>query len=111
MTFLIQEALGPYVAAINADFKISGVPFAIKTAYHKTATGSEVIGGKSPYITEFCQRLKNDRERARHAITREQQIHRTELEEARAAKEEARLAKEAARAAKKKEKALSKVCP
>ncbi|KAJ7690887.1 hypothetical protein B0H17DRAFT_1134155 [Mycena rosella] len=81
------------------------VAFALKNSYNQTtASGTIPIGGSYPVIVDFCNRLKAESVRAKNNVLLAQQVHRTELEDVRAAKEaqenEVRITKEAARASK-----------
>ncbi|KAJ7929556.1 hypothetical protein B0H13DRAFT_2310484 [Mycena leptocephala] len=112
------ETFLPYITHIARDNTVSEIAFQIKNAYHQTALGGGVIPGKYPAVVEFCNKLKNERERARNHILLDEQVHRAELEDARTFREETRSTKEdsrhskessrAAKDAKKREKEKSK---
>ncbi|KAJ7877162.1 hypothetical protein B0H13DRAFT_1893379 [Mycena leptocephala] len=121
-------SLGKAVRAPNTTTAPTNAPFLTRksynsyvfnqNAYHQTALGGGVIPGKYPAVVEFCNKLKNERERARNHILLDEQVHRAELEDARTFREETRSTKEdsrhsketsrAAKDAKKREKEKSK---
>ncbi|KAJ7111665.1 hypothetical protein C8R43DRAFT_961977 [Mycena crocata] len=109
---LAYEAFLGHIEELAAQPSLFDIAFHIKNSYHQSAshTGG-VIAGRYPTIVDICNRLKSEKDRAKNAFLQSQQVHRAELEDARAYKEsldaeakaardEAKAAKEAARAAK-----------
>ncbi|KAJ7896164.1 hypothetical protein B0H13DRAFT_2338491 [Mycena leptocephala] len=112
------ETFLPYVNHIARDNLISEIAFQIKNTYHQTALGGGVITEKYSAVVKCCNKLKNERERARNHILLNEQVHRAKLEDActfreetRSTKEDSRHSKEsshAAKEAKKRDKEKSK---
>lgn len=100
---------------ICETLSLSEVAYHLKQSYHQTAgINGGVIAGRYPVLIDFIARMKAEKERAKNGILLEQQYHRAELEDARAAKDaqdaELAKAKEAARASKEAAKKVKKVC-
>ncbi|KAJ7149326.1 hypothetical protein C8R43DRAFT_952156 [Mycena crocata] len=84
-------------------------PHQIKNSYHQTAISSGgLIAGKYPQIVDFCNRLKNKRDRAHNGILLNQQIHRAKLNDMCAYIEEEKEAARASEEAKRKEREKAK---
>ncbi|KAJ7182637.1 hypothetical protein C8R43DRAFT_940761 [Mycena crocata] len=105
----LMELYSPFIAQIAADVPLHEVPHQIKNSYHPTAISSGgIIAGKYPQIVNFCNRLKNKRDRAHNGILLNQQIHRAKLNDVCAYIEEEKEAARASEEAKRKEREKAK---
>ncbi|KAJ7171889.1 hypothetical protein C8R43DRAFT_944429 [Mycena crocata] len=105
----LMELYSPLIAQIAADVPLHEVPHQIKNSYHQTAISSGgVIAGKYPQIVDFCNCLKNKRDRADNGILLNQQIHRAKLNDVCAYIEEEKEAARASEEAKRKEREKAK---
>ncbi|KAJ7159802.1 hypothetical protein C8R43DRAFT_1124171 [Mycena crocata] len=105
----LMELYSPFIAQIAADVARHEVPHQIKNSYHQTAIYSGgVIAGKYPQIVDFCNRLKNECDRACNGILLNQQIHRAKLNDVCAYIKEEKEAVHSSEEAKRKEREKAK---
>ncbi|KAJ7626775.1 hypothetical protein B0H17DRAFT_1150883 [Mycena rosella] len=82
------DAFSLFMAEIVEDANLYPLAFALKNLYNQTtASGTIPIGGLYPVIVDSCNRLKAESVHAKNNVLLAQQVHRTELEDVRAAKE------------------------
>ncbi|KAJ7882097.1 hypothetical protein B0H13DRAFT_2344813 [Mycena leptocephala] len=112
-----KESFIPFVAHIASDKSLYDGHYTVKNNYHQTALGANgVIGGRYPTILDLTSQIKVERERQKGQALLGQQVHRSELDEARALAAESHSAevlatKEAAVASKKSGKGKGKKKP
>lgn len=100
-----QDGYGSHIVQISSDNALFDIAFQLKNSYHQIAVQlGGAIGGRYPIIVALCGRIKAERERVKNGILNAEQVHRAELENAKAAAAEviqaAKEAKDAENAAK-----------